>query len=546
MDEENKLDVTKLKYVLYARKSTTDEERQVRSIEDQISDCEKLAKDLGIKVITVLRESQSAKKPNKRPIFNQMIRDVNKGKYDAILSWNPDRLARNMLEGGQIINLVDEGILKDLKFKTHFFTKDANGKMLLGMAFVLSKQYSDDLSQKVGRGVKNRFSEGKTPTPKHGYTNEAGIYSPDGKNWDIICEAWRMRKQAKPLKEIVHYINNMGYYKLVKKDGRKIIMTTQILSEVFRDSFYYGVLVQVDNKVDLRTIYAFKSAVSENDFLEIQRMNRSNLPPLHTRKAMAFYPFKKIILCEFCNEPMRIAPSTSSSGTRFLTANCQNKNCFRRSVDYKGKRTCRINVMLDFVYKLLAQGINVTEKDYEEYVNASKELTNDKKLEVRQMEHTAQGLLKNTEREINERSLKIVNFDSNSTIYKENEKRILVLEEEKDKLTGKIEKYSAQLGKSSNDILSIEQFSNVLKSAESVVKAGTAFQKDVICRYIFSNVWIGDNKVTKYRFKPPFDILLKDPSISTGRGGEIRTHGLRFPKAALYQLSHTPIQSIIP
>src|SRR3990167_10243766 len=168
MDEE--LDFTKLKYVLYTRKSTDDPERQIRSVEDQIIECKQFANRLGIKIIKTVIEKKSAKKPNLRPLFRQMLKDIKEGLYDGILSWNPDRLARNMKEGGEIIDMIDEDIIKDLKFVTHHFTKDANGKMLLGMAFVLSKQYSDDLSQKVSRGVRRNFAEGKSSgTPKHGY-----------------------------------------------------------------------------------------------------------------------------------------------------------------------------------------------------------------------------------------------------------------------------------------------------------------------------------------------------------------------------------------
>jgi DNA invertase Pin-like site-specific DNA recombinase len=115
--EEEFLDFTKLKYVLYARKSTEDESRQIRSTGDQIAECRQLASRIGITVAEPpVIEEKSAKSPNNRPLFRQMLKDIRAGKYDGILAWNPDRLARNMLEGGEIIDMIDEGIIKDLKF----------------------------------------------------------------------------------------------------------------------------------------------------------------------------------------------------------------------------------------------------------------------------------------------------------------------------------------------------------------------------------------------------------------------------------------------
>ena len=140
MEDEEKLDVTKLKYVLYARKSTDDPERQATSIPYQIDACRKLARNNGLHIIgEPVEESRSAKTPNNRPKFDQVLKYIRTGKYDGIIVWNPDRLARNMLEAVMVIDMVDQGVVKDLKFATHHFTNDTNGKMLLGMAFVLSK-----------------------------------------------------------------------------------------------------------------------------------------------------------------------------------------------------------------------------------------------------------------------------------------------------------------------------------------------------------------------------------------------------------------------
>jgi DNA invertase Pin-like site-specific DNA recombinase len=89
-----------LNYVIYARKSTEDNERQYRSIKDQITDCQLLAKINGLKVAgTPFVESKSAKVSGIRPIFKELLKQVKKGEIDGIIAWHPDRLSRNMLEG---------------------------------------------------------------------------------------------------------------------------------------------------------------------------------------------------------------------------------------------------------------------------------------------------------------------------------------------------------------------------------------------------------------------------------------------------------------
>src|SRR3972149_8840367 len=72
-------DKSKIKYFLYARKSSESEDRQVQSIDDQISRLKKLATELNLSVKEILIESHSAKTPNARPIFNSMLERIEKG-----------------------------------------------------------------------------------------------------------------------------------------------------------------------------------------------------------------------------------------------------------------------------------------------------------------------------------------------------------------------------------------------------------------------------------------------------------------------------------
>ena len=90
------------KYILYARKSPDTEDTPVMSIAAQLVELRKFAKDNGMVVIDELSEKRTAKMPG-RPVFNSMIKRIENGEANGILAWHPDRLARNSIDGGQIV-----------------------------------------------------------------------------------------------------------------------------------------------------------------------------------------------------------------------------------------------------------------------------------------------------------------------------------------------------------------------------------------------------------------------------------------------------------
>ncbi len=120
------------KFFLYARKSTDVEDKQVRSIDDQIAELRTFAEKENLEIADVFIEKQSAKIPG-RTIFNEMIKRIEKGEANGILAWNPDRLARNSVDGGKIIYLLDCGHLMMLKFPTFWFENTSQGKFMLSI-----------------------------------------------------------------------------------------------------------------------------------------------------------------------------------------------------------------------------------------------------------------------------------------------------------------------------------------------------------------------------------------------------------------------------
>lgn len=511
MDTENEIDFTKLKYVLYARKSTDDPQRQVRSIPDQIAECKILATRLGLKVIKIFEETKSAKKPNQRPIFSQMLKDIRNSKYDAILAWNPDRLARNMKEGGEVIDMVDEEVIKDMKFVTHHFSKDANGKMLLGMSFVLSKQYSDDLSQKVTRGTRRNFAEGKTPTPKHGYfRDKEGIYRPDGQKFKLIKDAWMMRLEGTSLEEIAEITNKAGYARITKK-GKKIQLTKQILTDLFKDPFYYGILVlqKTGEKNDLRELYEFQPAISEEQYNQVQQLSIRRIKPSKPHKT-AFYPLRQMLTCSYCGGNMYVAPSTGHD--RYLYARCDSQPCDRK------KKSIRMGIVFDFIYGFLKEGLNLTKKDHDNYYQNTVKISDANRAKLVIDIHSKQGNLKNIKREIEERSLGIIKLREGSEERKVNENKIDDLSDQKTKLEDSIETLKGKVTTPEEDALSLTEFLNFSKNAALVVKSADARVKDVFCRKIFLNFTVDETKVLSYQLKEPFLSMLKHRQMSSSRG----------------------------
>ena len=160
-----------MKYILYARKSTEDEDHQILSIEAQLFELRQFAAKEKLEIVASFEEAKTAKEPG-RIKFAEMLSLIERGKADGILSWNPDRLARNSVDGGRIIHMIDCGLIKSLKFPTFWFEPTPQGLFMLQIAFGQSKYYVDSLRENVTRGMRQKVRNGVWPSKAPlGYLN---------------------------------------------------------------------------------------------------------------------------------------------------------------------------------------------------------------------------------------------------------------------------------------------------------------------------------------------------------------------------------------
>jgi len=151
-----------MKYIIYARKSTEEDNRQVLSIEAQLVELKEFAVKEKLEIVASLCEAKTAKEPG-RTKFAEMLSFLEQGKADGILSWNPDRLARNSVDGGRIIHMIDCGLIKSLKFPTFWFEPTPQGLFMLNIAFGQSKYFVDNLRENVKRGLRQKIRNGVWP-----------------------------------------------------------------------------------------------------------------------------------------------------------------------------------------------------------------------------------------------------------------------------------------------------------------------------------------------------------------------------------------------
>ena len=223
------------KFFLYARKSTDVEDKQVRSIEDQIAELRAFAKQENLNVVDIFIEKQSAKIPG-RPIFNEMLNKIENGEANGILAWHADRLARNSVDGGKIIYLLDCGRIQTLKFPTLWFENTPQGKFMLNIVFGQSKYYVDSLSENTKRGLRQKVKRGEYPGPAPiGYINDSRTKSvvADRKKAKVIRGAFELyAKGNSRLEDISDFLAQRG---ILSRGGKKIHKTraTFILSNPF-------------------------------------------------------------------------------------------------------------------------------------------------------------------------------------------------------------------------------------------------------------------------------------------------------------------------
>ncbi len=160
------------RYVVYCRKSSESDERQIQSLNDQISTLMPFITSHGLQIVgEPLQESKSAKIPG-RPVFDQLIQLIEDDRANGIVLLNPSRLSRNTVDTGRIIYLMDQGKLLEVVTPYQTFKNNPYDKFMLNLLCTQAKLENDNKSVNVKESLKLKAERGTFPgKARPGYIN---------------------------------------------------------------------------------------------------------------------------------------------------------------------------------------------------------------------------------------------------------------------------------------------------------------------------------------------------------------------------------------
>ena len=280
-----------MKYFIYCRKSSEEDSKQIQSLDTQQRILLDLATRLDLEVVDIIRESKSAKDDDNRPLFSEMLERVRKGEANALLVVHTDRLARNLIEAGILIKLLETDTLREIKTPTNTFNT-VQALLYLGFDFVFASHYSRDLSVKVKAGNESKLLKGEYPTyAPVGYINVRpgrGV-EPDPIRAPYIKRAFELYASGDySFKKVAKQLAEEGFRSRL---GKK--KSTSCINRILTNPEYYGVIRRKGK------IYPgnHTALISKEVFDKVQYLIEGRNHP--TQKKYKF-TYRDFMVCEVC------------------------------------------------------------------------------------------------------------------------------------------------------------------------------------------------------------------------------------------------------
>lgn len=359
-----------LKYCVYLRKSSEGQERQALSIPAQRKEIEARFKGYNLEF---LEEEKSAFIAYNRPVFANLVKRISAGEKIGLITWSPDRLARNEKDAAEITYLLRMNILKELIFCTHTFENTPEGIMMLQYALSQSQYESSKKGRDVRRGLETKAGMGHPPYPAIvGYKNKLGLekgfkeWEPDEERFKTVRKMWDLMLTGnyKP-PEILRIANEEWGFttrKSKKLGGRPL--SRSAIYKMFSNLSYTG---RFEYPLDSGIIYQgeYEAMVTDEEYERVQFLLGKRGKPRKQLHDTAYA--SELIVCGECGSSVTadVKKQVICSGCKYKFSAIHRTNCPKCELDIADMKKPKV---LEYVYYRCSKKIKREQKCSQRYV----------------------------------------------------------------------------------------------------------------------------------------------------------------------------------
>jgi len=279
------------KAILYARVSSKEQEQEGYSIPAQQKLLREYAAKNGLTIAKEFVDVETAKVAGRRG-FNEMLAYLrNSPDCKAILVEKTDRLYRN---------IKDWVTVDELEVVVHFVKENfvlsedsrSTEKFLHGIKVLMAKNYSDNLSEEVKKGLSEKAAQGEWPSrPPVGYkgNRDTHLIEPDPEKAPFIEKLFQLYASGDySLQRLADIAKDSGLF-----SRNSMAINKAGIHRILKNPIYYG---EFDYK-GRRYLGKHKPIVLKRLFDDVQDVMTAANRPLVKRRSFAFAGLVKCHLC---------------------------------------------------------------------------------------------------------------------------------------------------------------------------------------------------------------------------------------------------------
>ncbi|WP_160689943.1 recombinase family protein [Clostridium sp. C2-6-12] len=233
---------------IYTRVSTNEQSEEGYSLEEQERLLKKFCEDHDYTIFKVYSDRGiSGKSIDARPAMKEMLKEADEKKFDMVITWKINRIARNMLNLLQIVDLLEKNNISFKSYSENFETETPMGKFSLQMMGAVGELERGTIAQNVKMGMLARAREGRwNGNILLGYNLKGKDGSTNKKRKDtelVINEAeaeivrtiFSMYSEGNGYKAIANKLNQFGY---TTKRGNPF--SVNAIKDILKNPVYIG------------------------------------------------------------------------------------------------------------------------------------------------------------------------------------------------------------------------------------------------------------------------------------------------------------------